>query len=112
MGPATQPDQEFIDELNGTTQVQPALVVNLTADRDAASERIASQANTSAREGSVSSESMALDGEPVQSCQRNRSRALHVNGTLIYRVADWEMVDRAGNRLVYSVDYFTLAITS
>ena len=52
VGLATRPDQEFIEELNGVAQVQPALVVNLMAGRDAASERTASQASISCREGS------------------------------------------------------------
>ncbi|GMN47573.1 hypothetical protein TIFTF001_016751 [Ficus carica] len=37
MSKATRPDQEFIEELNGATQVQPAPLVNLTADGDTAS---------------------------------------------------------------------------
>ncbi|GMN48206.1 hypothetical protein TIFTF001_017392 [Ficus carica] len=43
--------------------------------------------------------------------QCNRSRSLHVNGLLVYRKADREMVDRAGDRPVYSVDYFISAVT-
>ncbi|GMN30149.1 hypothetical protein TIFTF001_044432 [Ficus carica] len=50
-------------------------------------------------------------GEPVQTRQRNRGRSLHVNGLPVYRMADREMVDRAGDRLIYSVDYFTTAVT-
>ncbi|GMN48310.1 hypothetical protein TIFTF001_017481 [Ficus carica] len=42
MGPATRPDQEFLKELNGAAQAQPAPVVDLTAGDDAASERTAS----------------------------------------------------------------------
>lgn len=47
MGPATRPNQGFIDELNGAAQAHPAPVVDLKADGDAASKRTTSQANTS-----------------------------------------------------------------
>ncbi|GMN39718.1 hypothetical protein TIFTF001_008944 [Ficus carica] len=72
-----------------------------TADRDCFA--VKSENN---REGST-----APAGEPVQSRQRARSRALHVNGLLVYQMADWEMVDRASDRPVYLVDYFTSAVT-
>ena len=65
MGPATRPDSAFIEELNGVAQVQSALMVNLTVGGDAASERTASQASTSGREGSESFDNTTLVGEPV-----------------------------------------------
>ncbi|GMN52747.1 hypothetical protein TIFTF001_021889 [Ficus carica] len=43
--------------------------------------------------------------------RRGRSRPLRINGILVYRMADMEMVDRAGDRPVYTVDYFTSAVT-
>lgn len=92
--------------------MQSALVVDLTANGVAASERTVSQANTSGREGSESSESTAPAGELVQSRQRGRSRPLRINGLLVYRMADTEMVDREGDHSVYTLEYFTSAVTS
>ena len=62
MGPATRPDQKFIEELNGAVQAQPAPVVDLPVGEDAASERTASQASTSSHEGSENLESTAPAG--------------------------------------------------
>ncbi|GMN27149.1 hypothetical protein TIFTF001_040991 [Ficus carica] len=36
---------------------------------------------------------------------------MRINDQRVYRRADTEMVDLAGDRLVYSVDYFTTAVT-
>ncbi|GMN61637.1 hypothetical protein TIFTF001_030722 [Ficus carica] len=40
-----------------------------------------------------------------------RSRPVWINGILVYRMADMEMVDWARGRLVYMVDYLTSAVT-
>ncbi|GMN71773.1 hypothetical protein TIFTF001_053447 [Ficus carica] len=108
------PDRSVIPTTHAreVAQVQSALVVDLTANGVAASERTVSQANTSGREGSESSESTAPAGEPVQSRQRGRSRPLRINGLLVYRMADTEMVDREGDHSVYTLEYFTSAVTS
>ena len=34
-----------------------------------------------------------------------------MKGNIVYRIADWEMVERAGDRPVYSVNYFVSAVT-
>ena len=91
--------------VNGSVQVQATPVVDLTAGLDASSEITASQASTFGSEGSKSSKSSAPTREPVQSCQCERP--LRVNGLFAY----W-MVDRAGDRPVYTVDYFTSVVTS
>ncbi|GMN63822.1 hypothetical protein TIFTF001_032882 [Ficus carica] len=83
MSDIPSPNREFVEDLNGATQAQPAPVVDLTAGTDEASERTGSQANTSSREGWQSTGSTSLAGEPVQ----------------------------ARDRPVYSVDYFTSAVT-
>lgn len=112
MGSGTQPNQAFIEELNGDAQAQSTLVVDLTAGEDKVSKQTASQASTSTREGSESSKSTTLAGEPIQSRQRGRHRPLCINGLRVYRMVNMEMVDLAGDRLVYTVDYFTSAVTS
>ena len=108
MRPATLPDPAFIEELNGASHAQSAPVVDLTARGDVASERTA---NMSGREGSESSKSTSLTGEPIQSYQCGCSQPLRINGILVYRMVDMEMVDRAGDRPVYMVDYFTSTVT-
>ena len=87
-------------------------MVNLTTGGDASFEKTTSQASISGREGSESSKSIAPVGELIQARQCGRSRALHINGLRVYRRADMEMVDLAGGCLVYTVDYFTLTVTS
>ncbi|GMN50968.1 hypothetical protein TIFTF001_020134 [Ficus carica] len=88
-----------------------APVVDLVTGGDKASEMTASQASTSGREGLQSFESTASAGEPVHVGQRGRSRALHINDLRLYWRVDIEIVDLAGDRLVYTVDYFTSAVT-
>lgn len=87
-------------------------MVDLTAGGNEGSERSASQANTSGREGSASSKSTALVGEAILVRQCGRSRALRINDLRVYRRADLKMADLAGGCLVYTVDYFTSTITS
>lgn len=112
MGSPTRPDQAFIEELNEAAEAQSAPMVDLMAGGDEASERTANPASTSGCEGSESSESTAPVGEPIESSQRGRSRPLRINGLRVYWMADMEMVDLAGGRPMYTVDYFTLAVTS
>lgn len=50
-------------------------------------------------------------GEPVKSCQHGHSQLVRINGILVYRKADMEMVDLAGVRPVCILDYFTSMIT-
>lgn len=50
-------------------------------------------------------------GESVQSRPCGRSRPVRINDILAYRMEDMEIVDRAGGRPVYTVDYFTSAVT-
>nr|GMN19413.1 hypothetical protein TIFTF001_048608 [Ficus carica] len=81
------------------------------ATKGEAVERTASQASTSVREGSESSGSSAPRGEPIEARQRPSGRPMRINDQRVYRRGDWEMVELADGRPVYSVDYFTSAIT-
>ncbi|GMN66701.1 hypothetical protein TIFTF001_035763 [Ficus carica] len=74
-------------------------------------ERTASQASTSDREGSESSGSSAPRGEPIEARQRPSGRPIRINDQRVYCRGDWEIVELADGRPVYSVDYFTSAIT-
>ncbi|GMN58630.1 hypothetical protein TIFTF001_027727 [Ficus carica] len=103
---------KVFEKLNGVVQTQSTSVVNLTAGDDITSEKTASHVSTSGREGFESSKSMAPAREPVQSRQCGRSQPLCINGLLVYQMADTEMVDRACDRPVYTVDYFMSAVTS
>lgn len=62
-------------------------------------------------EESESLGSASLLGEPIQSHQRGRSLPVGINSILVYRMADIEIVDWAGGRPVYTVDYFTMTVT-
>ncbi|GMN56198.1 hypothetical protein TIFTF001_025317 [Ficus carica] len=69
----------FLEKLNGAASAQPTPVVDLSAGKDAASDRTVGQASTSGQEetsrvGSESSKSTASLGELVQSRQHGRSR--------------------------------------
>ncbi|GMN30326.1 hypothetical protein TIFTF001_044470 [Ficus carica] len=112
VGPTTLPDRRFIAELNGANQAQPAPVVNPPDGGDEASERTASSASVLGRDRSESSGSTLSAGEPVQARHHDSSRPLCVNGILVFRMADWDMMDKAGYRTVYSMDYFTSAVTT
>ena len=107
VGPGTRLDRRFIEEL---AAIEPASVVDLTDGRDA-SERTASQASTSSRKDFGDANSPPPSGEPIQSRQRPRSRPMRINDQRVVRRADMEMVDLASDRPVYSVDYFTSAVT-
>ncbi|GMN36693.1 hypothetical protein TIFTF001_042495 [Ficus carica] len=92
-----------------TSQARPAAEVVTTGGE--AAERTASQASTSGREGSESSGSSAPKGEPIEARQRPSGRPMRINDQRVYRRGDWEMMELADGRPVYSVDYFTSAIT-
>ncbi|GMN62591.1 hypothetical protein TIFTF001_031663 [Ficus carica] len=96
--------------------VQPAVsqaraTAGEVATRGEAVERTASQASTSGREGSESAGSSAPKGEPIEARQRPSGRPMRINDQRVYHRGDWEMVELADGRPVYSVDYFTSAIT-
>ncbi|GMN69211.1 hypothetical protein TIFTF001_038257 [Ficus carica] len=111
VGPSTAPDRQFVEELGRATQARPASVVDLTAEGGDASERTARQASTSGRSGDVASDSTDPSGEGIHARQRPRSRGARVNDMKVYRRADAEMVELAGDRPVYTADYYTSAVT-
>ncbi|GMN47478.1 hypothetical protein TIFTF001_016646 [Ficus carica] len=92
-----------------TSQARPTAEVVATGGE--AVERTASQASTSGREGSESSGSSAPKGEPIEARQRPTGRPMRINDKRVYRRGDWEMMELADGRRVYSVDYFTSAVT-
>ncbi|GMN70023.1 hypothetical protein TIFTF001_039067 [Ficus carica] len=117
---ATGPRDRTPDHLSGisdipsgsrTAQARPTPVVDLTVEGGGASERTASQASTSGRSGDVASDSTNPFGEEIQARQRPRSRGARVNDMKVYRRADAEMVELAGDRPVYTADYYTSAVT-
>ena len=116
-GPTTHPDRSFMDELNGVrAPMQLSRVVDLTEEDDAVAARTAGHPSTSGceeapDEGLESSGSVTPSSEPIQSRQHGHSRSVRINSILVYQMADMEMVDRAGGRPVYTMDYFTSAIT-
>ncbi|GMN64596.1 hypothetical protein TIFTF001_033669 [Ficus carica] len=73
--------------------------------------RTVSQASTSGRSGDVASNSTGPSGEEIHARQRPRSRGARVNDMKVYRRADAEMVELVGDRLVYTADYYTSAVT-
>ncbi|GMN59471.1 hypothetical protein TIFTF001_028552 [Ficus carica] len=110
VGPSTRPDSRFIIELSRVSAAPPPPAV-IVVEEGASSEMMTSQASTSGREGSESSESTAPVGEPVDSRNRSASRAMRINDRRVYRRSDQQMVELAGGHPVYSVDYFTSAVT-
>ncbi|GMN66519.1 hypothetical protein TIFTF001_035583 [Ficus carica] len=111
VGPSTVPDRQFVEELGRAAQARPASVIDLTAEGGGASERTASQASTSGRSGDVASDNTDPSGEEIEAHQRPRSRWARVNDMKVYRRADAEMVELAGDRPVYTADYYTSAVT-
>ncbi|GMN68643.1 hypothetical protein TIFTF001_037700 [Ficus carica] len=69
------------------------------------------RASTSGRSGDVASDSTDPSGEEIHARQRPRSRGTRVNDMKVYRRADAEMVELAGDRPVYTADYYTSAVT-
>ncbi|GMN20405.1 hypothetical protein TIFTF001_043081 [Ficus carica] len=104
VGPSTAPDRRFVEDLGRATQARPASVAGHA-------ERTASQASTSGRSGDVASDSTDPSGEEIHARQRPRSRGARVNDMKVYRMADAEMVGLAGDRPVYTADYYTSAVT-
>ncbi|GMN48526.1 hypothetical protein TIFTF001_017704 [Ficus carica] len=92
-------------------RARPASVAGPAAEGGNAAERTASQASTSGRSGDVASDSTDPSGEEIHARQRLRSRGARVNDMKVYRRADAEMVELAGDRPVYTVDYYTSAVT-
>ncbi|GMN65575.1 hypothetical protein TIFTF001_034644 [Ficus carica] len=91
--------------------MRPASVTGPGAERGNAAERTASQASTSGRSGDVASDSTDPSGEDIHARQRLRTRGSRVNDMRVYRRADAEMVGLAGDRPVYTTDYYTSAVT-
>ncbi|GMN20967.1 hypothetical protein TIFTF001_040008 [Ficus carica] len=111
VGPSTAPDRRFVEDLGRTAQARPAPVAGPAAEGGNAAERTASQASTSGRSGDVASDSTDPSGEEIHARQRLRTRGSCVNDMKVYRRADAEMVELAGDRPVYTADYYTSAVT-
>ncbi|GMN57127.1 hypothetical protein TIFTF001_026240 [Ficus carica] len=106
VGTSTRPDGQFIRELSAVpeppVQATPA---------DAASERSAGQTSTSGREGAESSDSTDPAGESLDGRDRAEGRAMRINNQRVYRRSDQEMAELAGGFPVFSVDFYTSAVT-
>ncbi|GMN19424.1 hypothetical protein TIFTF001_042873 [Ficus carica] len=106
VGTSTRPDGQFIRELSAipgpSVQATPA---------DAASERSAGQTSTSGREGAESSGSPDPAGESLDGRDRAEGRAMRINNQRVYHRSDQEMAELAGGFPVFSVDFFTSAVT-
>ncbi|GMN60542.1 hypothetical protein TIFTF001_029628 [Ficus carica] len=50
-------------------------------------------------------------GQPSKSDHRGHSRSVRINGILVYWMVDMKMFDRAEGRPIYTVNYFTSAVT-
>lgn len=50
--------------------------------------------------------------KPIQARQCGRSYPIRINGILVYQMVDMEMVDHARGCPIYTIDYFTMAVTS
>nr|GMN65922.1 hypothetical protein TIFTF001_034987 [Ficus carica] len=111
VGPSTAPDRRFIEDLGRAAQTRPASVPGPAAEGGDAAGRTASQASTSGRSGDVASDSTDPSGEDIHARERPRTRGSRVNDMRVYRRADAEMVGLAGDRPVYTADYYTSAIT-
>ncbi|GMN61369.1 hypothetical protein TIFTF001_030455 [Ficus carica] len=107
VGPSTRPNSWFIRELGGAA-LEPPVQANSTG---VASERSAGQASTSGREGTESSDSPDPAGEPLGDRDRSEGRAMRINNQRVYRRSDQEMAELAGGFPVYSVDFYTSAVT-
>ncbi|GMN22140.1 hypothetical protein TIFTF001_051181 [Ficus carica] len=109
VGPSTRPDNRFVIELNRAPAAPPPPAV-IVVEEGASFERTASQASTSGREGSKSSESTAPVGEPVDDRNRPASWAMQINDRRVYHRSAQKMVELAEGHPVYSVNYFTSAV--
>ncbi|GMN33109.1 hypothetical protein TIFTF001_003971 [Ficus carica] len=107
VGAGTRPDSLFIRELCGAAP-EPPVQANPT---DVASERSAGQTSTSGREGTESSDSPDPTGEPLDDRDRPEGLAMRINNQRVYRRSDQEMAELAGGFPVYSVDFYTSAVT-
>ncbi|GMN69542.1 hypothetical protein TIFTF001_038591 [Ficus carica] len=111
VGPGTAPDRRFAEDLGMAAETRPASVPGPAAEGGNAAERTASQASTSGRSSDVASDSTDPSGEDIHAHQRLRTRGSRVNDMRVYRRADAEMVELAGDRPVYTADYYTSAVT-
>ncbi|GMN20173.1 hypothetical protein TIFTF001_043018 [Ficus carica] len=111
VGPSTAPDRRFVEDLGRAAQTRPASVAGPAAEGGNAVERTASQASISGRSSYVASDSTDPSGEEIHARQRLRTRGSRVNDMRVYRRADTEMVELAGDRPVYTADYYTSAVT-
>ncbi|GMN32892.1 hypothetical protein TIFTF001_048225 [Ficus carica] len=107
VGAGTRPDSLFIRELRGVAP-EPPVQANPT---DIASEMSAGQTSTSGREGTESSDSPDPAGEPLDDRDRPEGRAMRINNQQVYRRSDQEMAELARGFPVYSVDFYTSAVT-
>ncbi|GMN43141.1 hypothetical protein TIFTF001_012342 [Ficus carica] len=107
VGSGTRPDSRFIRELGGAAP-DPPVQANSTG---VASERSAGQASTSGREGTESSDSPDPATEPLGDRYRPEGRAMRINNQRVYRRSDQEIAEHAGGFTVYSVDFYTSAVT-
>ncbi|GMN66782.1 hypothetical protein TIFTF001_035842 [Ficus carica] len=96
----------FIRELSAVPE--PSVQANPI---DAASERSAGQTSTLGSEGSESSDSPDPAGEPLDGRGRPEGRAMRINNQRVYRRSDQEMAELAGGFPVFSVDFYTSAVT-
>ncbi|GMN22690.1 hypothetical protein TIFTF001_043565 [Ficus carica] len=111
VGPSTAADRRFVEDLGRAAQTRPASVPGPAAEGGNAAERTASQASTSGRSGDVASDSTDPSGEDIHARERPRTRGSRVNDMRVYRRADAEIVGLAGDRPVYTADYYTSAVT-
>ncbi|GMN58991.1 hypothetical protein TIFTF001_028076 [Ficus carica] len=110
VGPSTVPDRQFVEELGRAAQARLAPIVDLTAEGGGASERTASQASTSGRSDDVTSDSTDPSGEEIRPANGLVAGGPRVNDMKVYRRADVEMVELAGDCPVYTADYYTFAV--
>ncbi|GMN19009.1 hypothetical protein TIFTF001_042801 [Ficus carica] len=106
VGAGTRLDGQFIRELRAV--LEPPIQANTT---DAASERSAGQTSTSGGEGAESSDSPDPAGEPLDGRGRPEGRAMRINNQRVYRRSDQEMAELAGGFPIFSVDFYTSAVT-
>ena len=108
VGPTTRPDNRFLRELGVGAPDQQAEVGQVAEE---ARERSAGQVGTSGREGSEDPDSPPPAGEALAGRGRLASRGQRINNVRVYRRSDQEMEQLAGGRPVYSVDFYTSAVT-
>ena len=111
VGSGTRPDRRFIDELGEAVRAPPVAAVDPSAEVGEAAERTASEASTSGRDASQGSDSTAPPGEPIHARQKKGTRPMRINDRRVWRRSDEDMVALAAGRPVYTVDFYTSAVT-